>query len=322
VKLYDVPEPGARMELSFPGQVQADKEVYVSFEVTGKLQELPVQKGQHVRRGDLLARLDPRDFENELLAAEAVADEAASTLERFEAAAAKNALAIQEVDEQRARLKTAEAEVRIRQKALDDTRIIADFDGVIASRFFDNFQNVVAKDPVVVMHDIRRLEVRVSVPEQDVMKADLDRHEAGDPTGDIYATFTTVPGRRFPLLVKEFETRADPVTQTFTVVLVMDNPPDANLLPGMTANVVWNPIVETGAAVTIPLAAIAGRPGDEPRVWVLDPGSMTMSSREVKVGEVLRGDLVRVLDGVSPGETIAYSGVHYLSEGQRVTRFQ
>ena len=55
--------------LSYPARVYADQTVEVAFEVTGKLAELPVAKGQEVKRGDLLAQLDQRDFRNELAAA-------------------------------------------------------------------------------------------------------------------------------------------------------------------------------------------------------------------------------------------------------------
>jgi multidrug resistance efflux pump len=68
-------------------------------------------------------------------------------------AARTNAVSRQELDQAEARARIAAADVKIKEKALEDTAIRADFDGIIADRFVDNFQNVVAKQPILLFQE-------------------------------------------------------------------------------------------------------------------------------------------------------------------------
>jgi RND family efflux transporter MFP subunit len=316
VKMFTFGESGRTRSFSYPGQVYANQTVEAAFEVTGKLQELPVAKGQQVRAGDLIARLDPRDFENDLRASRAALDEAIATRNRYRVAAKTNAVSRQELGEAEAAARIAAADLKIKEKALEDTTIRADFDGIVADRFVDNFQNVVAKQPVVLLQDIQTLEIRVSVPEQDVV-------ESGDEPGSITAVFDSLPDREFELSVKEFVTEADPVTQTYRVVLAMPNPEGSGLLPGMTATVRWYaPTLGSRGDETVPLAAVRGGDGLPSSVWVVEPDAMTVTQREVRLGQIAYGDRVEVLEGLEPGETIAAAGVHHLVEGMRVQPYE
>ena len=302
----------ASWESNYPGQVYANQTVEVAFEVTGKLQEIPVSKGQLVKTGDLIARLDPRDFENEVRASRAALDQAIATRDRYRVAARTNAVSRQEVDQAEANARIAAADLKIREKALEDTTILADFDGVVADRFVDNFQTVVAKQPVVLLQEIQPLEIRVSVPERDVV-------ETADEPGRVAVAFDSLPGREFDAAIKEFVTEADPVTQTYRVVLSIPNPEGTGLLPGMTATVRWYaPDLGSRGDNTVPLAAVRGREGRPSSVWVIEPDAMTVTQREVSVGQVAYADRVEILEGLAIGETIAAAGVHHLMEGMHV----
>ncbi len=317
VKIITYGEAGSRRRFQYPGQVYANQTVEVAFEVKGKLSELPVAKGQEVRAGDLLARLDQRDFRNQLLQAEAAFEEAIATQKRYEEAARTRAVSPREVDEARARARISEAEVRIKQKALEDSEIRADFDGIVADRYVDNFQNVVAKSPVLLLQDISVLEIRVNVPESDV----ANPSDTGG--GRLSAVFDALPGRTFDLQVKEIVTEADPVTQTYAVTLMMPNPGGAGLLPGMTATVTWEP--DSGDAdglATVPAAAVVGQAGRKPSVWIIDPQAMTAERREVEVGSIVGGDQIQILSGLEKGERIAAAGAHHLTEGMKVREYR
>jgi len=305
----------AESEYSYPGKVYANQTVDVAFEVPGKLTELPVTKGQVVSPGDLLARLDQRDFANELDQALAVKAEAEATLGRFNKAYEKRAVSKQELDEAASRARIATAEVQIKQKALEDSSVRAPMHGIVANRLVDNFENVLAKEPVVVLQDISRLEIRINIPEKDMASG-------GDETGRITAEFDVAEGREFELAVKEFVTDADPVTQTFAITLWMAAPDDVDILPGMTATVHWYPpAAGSGSAHSVPLAAVLGQPGRTAWVWVVDPETKLVSKRNVTVGPILHGDRVAIESGLEPGETVAAAGAHHLDEGMRVREY-
>ncbi len=301
----------------YPGRVHADRSVQVSFGIPGRILELPVIKGQPVAKGDLLAGLDARDLENALASAEAVYQESRTTLARLEAVAASGAVSQQEVDLATARMRVARAEVSVRRKALEDARLVAPFDGTVADRFVQDFEQVVADQPVLSLHDGRFLEVRIEVPEADMVGVDPAA------LGRLSARFSALPGRSFALSLKEVVTSADPVTQTFPVTLRMPRPEDVEVLPGMTATVEWVPPARPGGPDrTVPAAAVLGAPGKTPWVFVLDPDAMTVSRREISVGSLVADARIEIESGLEPGERIASAGVHHLRDGQAVRLYR
>lgn len=315
VKTFVYGSADARRQLRYPARVYANRTVEVAFEVTGKIAELPVVRGQEVKKGTLLARLDQRDFKNALAGAEARLKEATATLSRLQKAAQSGAVAPQQVDEALARKNSAEAAMRIRRKALGDSELRADFDGVVAQRYVEQFQNIVAKQPIFSMQDISQLEIRVTIPESDMVRSDSD-------AGTMIAVFAAAPGREFPLTVKEFALEPDPVTQTFLVTLLMPRPEKIELLPGMTATVIWSPPADWyDRAPVIPAVAVGGRPGETPWVWVIDPGAKTVSRRQVKVRQIVQDDMIEIRSGLKEGEVVATAGVYHLEEGMKVREF-
>ena len=312
VKVVEFGSMGVTGGYSYPGRVHANQTVQVAFEVPGKINELPVAKGQTVKQGDLLARLDQRDYANDLESSTAAAEEAGSTLKRLEQASKSGAVPQVQVDEARARARMAEADVKIKQKALDDSEIHADFDGIVADRYFENFQNIMAKESILLLQDISKLEVRVNVPEADVAQAPLGN------LGRVVAVFPVFPDREFELTLKEAVSEADQVTQTYRVTFVMPNPDEFELLPGMTATVKWYPPSRGAVKNLIPSVAVVGREGESPWVWVVDPETGRVAKREVKVGQVAGDGQVEVLEGLNPGEKVCVAGAHHLRDGMLV----
>ncbi len=323
VKLETFGGQTGKSRYAYPGRVFPNQTVELAFEVTGQLKELPIKKGEEVEAGQLLGRLDQRDFRNDLAAAKAVRDEAVATAARYRKAAKSGAVSRREVDEADARERAAEAEYRIRKKALDDTELRAKFDGVVADRYVDNFQNVTAKEPIVSLQEVSTLEVRIDVPERDI-GGERIRQEIERNPGTLTATFEAVPGRVFELEVKEFVTDADPTSQTFPVTLSLPNPEDVGILPGMTATVTWvPPKVKADARIdpTLPAIAVVGQEGREPWVWLVDRSSMTVSRHPVQVGALVKRDRIEIRGGLEPGQVVAVAGVNHLSEGMKIRAY-
>jgi RND family efflux transporter MFP subunit len=136
-------------ESTFPGRAKAAQEANLAFEVPGKLVERPVDVGDTLRRGQVVARLDPRDFQNALDRASAAQTQARAFRDRILEAAKTGAVARQDVTDAEAQAETADAEVRIRRKALEDATLVAPFDGKVSATYVENFQNVLAKQAIV-----------------------------------------------------------------------------------------------------------------------------------------------------------------------------
>jgi len=301
---------------ALPGTVRAAKRSELSFKVSGPLVALPVEEGQLLKKGELVAQIQKRDFQTALDEAKARNLEAEKQFSRYKELYAKKQVSRADYDSYRAARDVARAQLEDAHNRLGDTSLIAPFDGVISKRFVENFQKVQAKEPIANLQDITRIEVLVNVPE--LLMASLKKHKDSMP---IYATFEIIPGKEFKLTSKEFSTQADPATQTYQVVLVMDQPEEANILPGMTAMVTAQSGQETETTtqtIIIPAIAVMDAPGNEPFVWLLDKDQTTVHKAPVSIGRMEGSANIFIKEGLTGGETVIIAGITQLEEGMKV----
>ena len=324
VKLQTIDRQQALVTLEYPGEIKAARSVNLGFEVAGKIIELPIEDGLAMKEGELLGRLDPSDYEAARDAARANLRATRSAYVRARNIFNEGAGSQAEVDRTLRDLTVAEQDLKKAQKALDDTELKAPYTGVVGQRIADNYQNVQAKEPVLIFQDTSSLEMDVSVPERDFvrMRRGLtleERTEIGRPEVAISA----IPGRSFPARIKSFTATADPVTRTYTATFQFDRPDDVNILPGMTARVILKPSAATlekyapAGAVMVPLTAIASDADGNPVVWRVDPDSMKVSRVPVTLGEIGNSSIT-VTSGLEPGDRIAVTGASSLFEGAQV----
>ncbi len=329
VKLMSLSSAGAMEKFTFPGMVRASQRVDLAFQVSGTLVELPIREGQNVKKGDLIARIDPQDFktnlrkaEGQLAKAKAALDRARSDYERIiriqkeDPGAASQSM----VDRRRAAVDAAKAEVESLKAAVKGARdklsytyLRAPFSGIIARRYVDNFQEVRAKQPIVSLQDIFHIEILIDLPE--MLMAKIKKG-----TSLSFAEFASAPGKKYELSKKEIATQADPKTQTYRVVLLMKAPEGVRILPGMTANVTLYTLLGkgTGEQFVIPAVAVFADDAGNSNVWVVDEKTMTVHKQKVTTGELTGTDSIRILSGLRSGQKIAVTGVDQLREGMKV----
>ena len=171
-----------------------------------------------------------------------------------------------------------------------------------------------AKQSIVSLDDVSRVEILIDVPELTMATIKT----AG--TGKGFAEFAAVPGKKYPVTLKEYATRADPKTQTYQVVLQMPQPDDLNVLPGMTATVTGSPPAAEREEdrFIIPAIAVFADESGVSHVWVVERETMKVQRRQIKTGDLTGEASIRILDGLKSGETIAITGVAQLREGMQV----
>jgi multidrug efflux system membrane fusion protein len=165
------------------------------------------------------------------------------------------------------------------------------------------------------LDDITSIEILVDVPE--MVMATIKKERANDAV----AEFASAPGKKYPVTLKEYSTRADPKTQTYQIVMQMPQPDGVNVLPGMTATVSGNPhAVRKGEdRFMIPAIALVSDASGSANVWIVDKEGMTVQRRPVKAGELSGTDSIEILEGIKSGEIVAVSGVSRLREGMQVS---
>jgi len=307
--------------LSYPGEVQGVQNVNLAFEVSGRIIEMPIQEGAAVAEGQVLARLDPADFQSGLDAAVAKARASKETFDRFSEVFERGAISRQDLDMRQRQFEVDQANLVTARKAVSDTTLTAPFTGRVGRTHVDNFTNVQAKQEILLLQDLSELEVVVNVPEQDWLRAKpgLTLAQQSDRI-QPQVSFSTLGDRSFPAVISEVAASADPVTRTFAARARFVPPDDVNILPGMSANVtvsIPEDVEELESMVLIPANAVVGGSDGGSYVWKIGGDPLTATLSAVTIGQ-MSGSEIQVLEGLDTGDRIAVSGVQHLADGMLV----
>jgi membrane fusion protein, multidrug efflux system len=320
VKLVTLAPASLHLTTTYAGEIRARTESRLSLRVGGKLIARPVEVGQSVRTGDLLAQVDPQDFvlaaqaaQAQVSAATTQRDLAQSNLRRFESLRQQGFISNAELEARTASLQSAEAALRQAQAQASAqanqatyARLLATAAGVITSTDAEVGQVVSAGQPLVrLAHDGPRDAV-FAVSEGDVL-----RLQAGQTMQvSVSSTGQTLSGR-----VREIAASADPATRTYAVKLALDA--QAALPLGATVNVKASDAASAETVLKLPTSALR-QDGQGSAVWVFDAVSGSVKSQTVTLGPV-DGNEVVITAGLSAGQRVVAAGVHVLAEGQKVT---
>ena len=319
----------ALQQRSFPGLARAAQELDLSFRIEGSLIARPVNVGTQVKTSDLIARIDPRDFEVQLRTAEANLQRASASktqaerdyerslsIQRQDPGAISQAAierAKEALDLAKADFAALEGSVDAAKDALSYTYLQAPFDGTVVATYVENFEFVQPRQRIVRLLDKTRVRFVVNIPETMISTVPY--------VHDIYVEFDTFPGVKISADVIEIGTEASETTRTFPVTLIMEQPAGVRILPGMAGRAavkVRQPSDTERPDIVIPVTAAFSPEGDgKSYVWVIDESANTVSQREVEIQAVMSSGMV-VKHGIEPGEMIATAGVHFLTDGQQV----
>lgn len=318
VKLIEISASSDIREAEFPAIIEASESVDLSFQVPGLVQSITVSEGDEVSRGQIIARLDQRDFQNNLATARAEFETAEAEYERGLVLVAEQAISQSIQDQRKARRDIAEANLSIAAKALEETVLRSPFDGDVAVVLGDEFQNIGAQVPIVTIQTSQQVEAVVEIPS--TLIANSGRIEILDNT----IVLDVAPEDVLEAEISETARQADPTTQTFEYKFAFDAPSGVVVLPGMTGTVFGKLRVagDNGATdrIEIPLHSIVARNG-ETFVWVVDEADMSISRRPITTSSEF-GESLRVESGLLPGDVIVGAGAAFLKDGMTVTRYE
>ena len=188
----------------------------------------------------------------------------------------------------------------------------APFAGHISAKHVENFQKVRAQQPILSLEDHSHIEITVEVPEEGIHYRNYVKK--------VTCTFQTIPNKAFPAQVKEVGTVASQQTQTYPVTVIMENPPESDILPGMAAEVrfvVQLPDEPERIGFEVPETAIFADNSGRQYAWVFDRKTSTVRRSEVTAGSPTSHGIA-VTSGLTKGEWVVTAGVHYLDDDQKV----
>ncbi len=326
VRAVQVFASGGERTRTFAGVARAGVESRLSFRVAGTVQRLLVEVGQQVKEGELIAELDPEDYNLQVQDARASLSQARAQLRNAQSAydrardlyENRNA-SKQDLDAARAQFESASAMVQSGEKRLElaqnqlgYTKLRAPRSGAIASCDVEVNENVSAGKPVCLLTSDGNIEVEVAIPE--ILISQIREG------GKVSAQFDALPNTAIPGTVTEVGVAATDMATTYPVTVRLDNSADA-VRSGMAAEVTFQ-FAATSNRETYLVPSVAVAEDRNGRfVFIVaaadTPGVGEVSRRPVTIGE-LTGDGLEVSEGLSDGDFVITAGVSKLTDGQRV----
>ena len=280
------------------------EEATVALEAEGRIVEVRGDLGDPVKKGDVLARVNPVEFQARLVQAEAEQSAATADLARVQQLAAKDMATKQQVDEAKRRGDVARTNVDIARKKLGDVVIHAPFDGKIARRLVNLGDFARIGNPAFQLVRVSPLKLKADVAER--YAADVKVDDPVEARGEALGR-TVLEGK-----VARIGPSVAQDTRSFPVEARIENA-DGAVKPGTFARMTIRTST-IGAAVTVPDLAVVLFAGN-PRVYVIDGDKAR--ERPVQLGEKVR-DRVVISQGLKAGEKVAISGLDVLSDGALV----
>ena len=303
----------------FTAVVDASQKVDLAFKVSGSINQLPIKAGDNVTEGQLLAKLDDTDFKVQLSEAQSSYDKASSDFKRATDLIKTNSISQADFDQLKAQFNSAAAQLENAENRLEYTELRATYDGIIAQRYVENFQEINALSPIVALHDIDNINFKVDVPESVLINVKPD---SAPP--EVKASFASIPDQTFDLTFKEISTQADDVTKTYQVVFTMPTPQTHTILPGMSARVrVYKAeTTEATAEYFVPTQSVLkdSKGNYIYTVTANGDGTGTVHRQEVTIGDITAWG-IEVYTGVENGQHVITAGMSKVSDGLKV-KFQ
>lgn len=311
----------------FSGVAQSGTESRLSFKVPGTLKRMAVHVGDSVRVGQIIAELDPYDYELRvqqagatLLQAKAQARNADSNYERVRTLYEKRSASKSDLDSARMAAEASAAEVQTLEKLLElarlqlgYTKLSAPLNGAIAEVNVEVNENVQAGAPVVLLTSGSHIEVKVSIPEILISQvADVN---------DVVVKFDAIPEKEFPATITEIGVKPSGIATTFPVTVLL-NQIDPDIRAGMAANAEFSfKLKDERVRFILPSGAV-GEDRIGRFVFVLNPladeeGYGVAERRSVEVGELTTNGL-EVFEGLSDGDLVVTAGISQIKDGQKV----
>lgn len=295
----------------FAALTTADDASNLAFKISGRIIDIPVSKGQLVKKGELLAELDATDVRLAVEAARAAYDEAKSRMERAERLYTHDAISAQEVETLRSSVTQARTVLENAIEELNSTRILAPFAGVVERTYADAFQRVASGETVVRLVNPVSSTVSFTAPENILSVLSL-------PTTHFLVEFDAYPSVRFTARIKNYaRTSSDALGFPVSLRLVDVDSVRYRISPGMTCVATVITPEPDSRAVVVPIAAICAPATGGSYVWVVS-NEERVERRDVTLGSLVGSDGVELLSGVEAGDRVVTAGVYQLSEGERV----
>ncbi|MEO0779767.1 MAG: efflux RND transporter periplasmic adaptor subunit [Bacteroidota bacterium] len=322
---------------TYSGLAQADQQSRLSFRVNGTIRSLAVKLGDRVRRGQLIATIDPSDYaiqaeqakasekgaEANLQSAETQLINARSNYQRIEKLYENNSVSLSDFEQAKSsfegaqssydaalsQVTSAQTQSQSAQNQVSYTRMVAPFSGIITAVNVEVNELVASGNPIAELSSVSQPEVRVGIPENYI--SSIKKGQRAE------IQFSVLDGQQFTGTVQEVSYAAGN-SPTYPAIIRIDKP-SPDIRPGMAATVAFRGQSKTERVLICPVKAL-GKDMTSTFVYLLQPGDgegYVAKRRGVEVGE-LRDQGFVVRSGLEAGQLVATAGLKTILDGMEV----
>jgi len=291
--------------LSLPGKIEAWVKLDVLTEVQGQVLDKLVKEGDDVTKGDVIAKLDSRDYENSLNGAKASYHAAIASQKRLKGLYQEKLATQSQLDEATAMVENYKAAMNNAELNLERSTISAPISGKINKIYFEKGQYLGVNVPVVEILQMDKVKVKVGIPESD---ADVVKRIEQFNVKIDALNYKTFSGHKY-----SFSNTADQMAHLYDLNITINNP-EGEILPDMFARV---EIIKSVSENTIVIPMFSIITLDGKKIVYIEKDGMA-HSKEVETG-LQEGWQIEVTKGLEHSEQVIVVGQRDVSDNQKVT---
>lgn len=280
----------------------------LSFRVGGPIDQFEVYAGNFYKRGEIIAGIDSRDFHIRKERTEATYKQAEAEFERTKTLYEKDNISASTFEKVQADYISAKTAYETALNELNDTKLIAPFNGYVGEVYIEKYQDVKATQPIISLVDIDQLKIETYVPQEVAFQAqDLKT---------VHLQFDAIPNQSYKATIVEISKSTTPNNLSYLLTALLPNP-DGRLLAGMSGKLSFN-TSSSDETIIIPQTALCHRPTVGNYVWVINTENQKVSQRKVIPGPLLSEGKISIKQGLKANESVAISGLRFLSAGMDI----
>ncbi len=292
-------------ENAFLGSFIPNRQVEIRPQAGGQISQLPIQEGQQVGAGRLIAKLDDEQLRYQIEGLQVTLEGYQNDLKRYENLVKGDATPAVNIERTQLSIRSTQAQIKQLQKQIANATITAPFAGIVTEKMVEKGSVVSPGSPIAKITDISSLKLVVDVPEKAINQFHV---------GQTLSVSTEVyPDAQFAGRVTLIAAEGD-AAHNYPVEITVHNAGKNQLRAGMYGSIA-NTNKLKGQMLAIPRQAIIGSE-KQPQVYVVENGKAVLKS--VKIGATTN-DYYEITNGLEPGVQVVTSGQVNLQNGTPVT---
>ncbi|WP_426671251.1 efflux RND transporter periplasmic adaptor subunit [Mucilaginibacter sp. McL0603] len=306
----------AGQQISYSATVKENKEISLTFQVSGNITAMNADKGQWVKKGQLLATLDATTFTEQYNTELARQKLAQDNYNRINDVYKKGSIAEIKLVEAKSNLDQTTSTARAAYQNIVHTKLFAPSDGYIGEKTAEAGDLASPGSSIFKLVKIEQVDVIVPVPE-----LEINNLKKGQPA---IVRIAALGDKKFEGKVDEIAVIAEDASHNYNVKVTVNNR-DRQLKPGMIANVYFPENGKTkgtdSAKLSIPLSALQVNEQNQNFIYTVDKSSSKSVRRLVNCGPIL-DDRVTITNGLSAGDQVIIAGYQKITSGTPIKIIQ